>query len=61
MMVLPMAVKKHPIFPMVLNFSFRKYADKMALIRTESAPSGVTSVAGTKPYAAKLHNSPSAT
>ena len=29
------------------------------LTKTESAPSGVTTDAGAKPYAAKLHNSPS--
>ena len=54
----PIAVKKQPNLPIVLNFSFRKYADNMALINTDNAPRGVTNVAGTKPYAAKLQISP---
>ena len=41
----PIAVKKQPSLPIVLNFSLRKYADKIALIKTDSAPNGVTSVA----------------
>lgn len=61
MTIEPMAVRPQPILPMVVSFSLRKYAAMTALTRTLSAPNGVTSVAGTKPYAAKLHSSPTPT
>ena len=47
-----------PSLPKVPSLSLRKTEPSTAPIRTESAPRGVTRMAGAKAYAAKLHISP---
>lgn len=43
------------------NSSFKKYDPRTAPIKTDSAPNGVTRIAGAKAYAAKLNVSPNTT
>jgi hypothetical protein len=50
-----------PILPKSPNCSSKKYEPSTAPMRTESAPRGVTRMAGAKAYAAKLNISPSTT
>ena len=50
-----------PILPSSPSCSSRKYEPRTAPMRTESAPSGVTRMAGANAYAAKLNISPSTT
>jgi hypothetical protein len=50
-----------PSLPNVPNSSLRKYAPSTAPINTDSAPNGVTKMAGAKAYAAKLKISPQTT
>jgi hypothetical protein len=54
----PIMHRKHPTFPTMLNRSFRKIADRIVVITTDSAPNGVTRIASTKAYATKLQISP---
>lgn len=54
----PMIHEKQPTLPTKLSRSFRKIADKIVVITTDSAPSGVTKIASTKAYATKLQISP---
>lgn len=50
-----------PSFPSIPSSSLRKYEPRIAPMRTERAPNGVTRIAGAKAYAAKLHISPRTT
>lgn len=43
----PIMQTKHPVFPTKLSRSFKKMADKMVVITTDSAPNGVTRMAST--------------
>lgn len=54
----PIIHEKQPTLPTKLSRSFRKIADKIVVITTDSAPSGVTKIASTKAYATKLQISP---
>lgn len=60
-MTAPMRQMALPSFPSVPSSSWRKYEPSTAPINTESAPRGVTRIAGAKAYAAKLHISPMTT
>lgn len=61
MMTDPIKHIAQPIFPSSPNCSSRKYDPSTAPMSTDSAPSGVTRIAGAKAYAAKLNISPSTT
>lgn len=61
MMTAPMRQMAHPSLPNMPSSSLRKYEPSTAPINTESAPRGVTRMAGAKAYAAKLHTSPTTT
>lgn len=50
-----------PSFPSCPSSSFRKYEPRTAPIKTLSAPSGVTRIAGANAYAAKFAISPTIT
>lgn len=60
-MTAPMRQMALPSLPRVPKCSLRKYDPSTAPIRTESAPNGVTRIAGAKAYAAKLQTSPTTT
>lgn len=61
MMTDPMRHIAQPIFPSSPSCSSKKYEPSTAPMSTESAPRGVTRIAGAKAYAAKLKISPSTT
>jgi hypothetical protein len=61
MMTDPIRHIAHPILPSSPSCSSRKYDPSTAPISTDSAPSGVTRMAGANAYAAKLKISPSTT
>lgn len=61
MMTAPMRQIAHPSLPNMPSSSLRKYEPNTAPINTDSAPRGVTRMAGAKAYAAKLHTSPTTT
>lgn len=61
MMTAPIRQMAHPSLPNMPSSSLRKYEPSTAPISTESAPRGVTRMAGAKAYAAKLQTSPTTT
>ena len=60
-MVDPIRHKTQPIFPRMFMVSPISWVAQTLLTMTESAPSGVTKVAGANPKAMKLKASPSPT
>jgi hypothetical protein len=61
MMTDPIKHIAHPILPSKPSCSSKKYEPSTAPMSTESAPRGVTRIAGANAYAAKLKISPSTT
>jgi hypothetical protein len=58
MMTEPRIARAQDILPTKLKRSFKKMALKIVVMTTERAPRGVTRMASTNMYAAKLHISP---
>jgi hypothetical protein len=54
----PTMHKKQETLPTMLKRSLRKMAERIVVMTTDSAPSGVTRIASVKAYATKLQISP---